>query len=81
MLFVTENEINNDVIFLRNCPFCGGNAQPYTNFRMIGHGEGVKEFYIKCADCGVQGPRYKEPYYTLTNDIVKATVNLWNYRV
>ena len=81
MRFVTETEADDDVIILKNCPFCGGKAKAYTNLRTIGHGEGVEEFYIKCTDCGVQGPYYHKPYYTLTDDIIKTIVNLWNHRI
>ena len=82
MQFVMETEADDDdIIVLKNCPFCGGKAKTHMNLRTIGHGEVIKEFYITCANCGVQGPRYHEPYYILTDNIIKIIANLWNHRV
>ena len=66
---------------LKCCPFCGGEAEMYTNNDFSGYST-----YIQCTDCGARTigfdtTAYSDGYEHMNRTpLIEAIVNAWNRR-
>ena len=66
-------------IELKPCPFCGGKAKLKEDTQCWGHGMFIKEYFVKCIQCG--GKSRTSAVYDISEDVAKATaIDAWNTR-
>ena len=66
-------------IELKPCPFCGGKAKLKEDTQCGGHGMFIKEYFVKCMQCG--GKSRTSAVYGIPEDVAKATaIDAWNTR-
>lgn len=64
---------------LKPCPFCGGEARFEAEQICYGHGEYLKNHFVRCKICGAKSPSETE-YYLNSNDCKVIVRDKWNTR-
>lgn len=72
--------MNSNELKFKPCPFCGGKAEVMEHIEVIGHGACIKEYYVRCIDCGANGPRESDFYKHWWQSIEDCT-RKWNERM
>ena len=64
---------------LKPFPFCGGEAELKQDTSCWGHGEFIKEYFVRCRNCGAKAKIV--PVYELSqNDAIFVAKEAWNRR-